>query len=262
MNPIALRSFLLLALIPAACTQDGSEDALATCGADSTEILADLSAAPEGFSVTPQEALELTTGNFTGTLAKTDGATGDLTLTLARTGDIRLERRSWQDEAGDDVIEPAIYGDDCRDAYVFDGTLEVTSLPDLGESLEVLVVVDDLGTATLFASADFDALGGSAVPATFDPAEMESTTFNVTATADANGWAGEFSFQGVTKPSGSGSDSTVSATNEGWAEFSAAPAIRAPAAVRVDDFFCDGQSPAGGQLSFQQRSRRPPCASS
>jgi hypothetical protein len=222
-----------------------SNEALIGCLPVSTEPVTDLDAALDGFESTAAELIAATTGMFGGDLALEAGGTVGASMTVTRVGDVVVERRDWVDDGGQDVgtgpepapaegdaesgVEPGTgdtadtgvgtpTGDGCPDVIRFSATVAVAGGTALDESLTVDVHVATTGVGELAAEVAFDDLVGDATPAGFDPAEMAEVRLVVAATLDApNTWTLDVGFFGVSPPSGTGDDSVVVATSEGFA---------------------------------------------
>ncbi|MCB9760386.1 MAG: hypothetical protein H6739_11160 [Alphaproteobacteria bacterium] len=197
-------------------SQIGSETS--GCQVQSEEPVTDLSAVADGFSMSAQEALDGTLGDFDGTLTLEAGGTEALVFDLAQAGDVVVQRMAWE-SAGD--IEPAF---ECADVYAIPVALTLQAGALLDEVLDATVTVDTEGLGGVFVSVEYDALVGDAEPSTFDPATMAEVWLNLGAERGEAGWSGELSFLGESHPQGSGDDAAISATNDPLGSFEVAAA--------------------------------------
>lgn len=197
-------------------SQIGSETS--GCELVSEEPISDASVAPEGFTMSADEAAQAL-GLFEGELERSTGDVQPLELELVATGDAVV----WRMEAVDDGsgMEMGAY---CPDLIVLPATMSLRSGELLDESISLNVLADTDGLVTASAQLDQAEVSGDAAPDLLVPEDLAELWFIVLAERAGEGWAGELSWMGESYPSGSGDDAVVSAANDPYGTFEVLPA--------------------------------------
>lgn len=210
-----------------ACNKTGNKDDLTSelygCIADDTVAITDLGAVPDGFTESPQATIDRMTGAFSGDLTRPT-STLPGTLTVTSTGRASLVHRSIHSDGGQELAIGTDTDLECPDVLALPAVFGLSSPAALNASFDADITVTTEGTSSFFGAVDFADLGGNAAPDGFDPAEMDETTLQVSASSDVAGaWVGTLTFQGTdTQPGSGGNDGTASATQEEWATFTLA----------------------------------------
>lgn len=209
--------FLLCLFTVTGCgTQIGTENAFG-CQVDSEEDVSDLSTAPSGFSLTPQEALDQVLGDFAGTFTYEMGGTEAMTLSLVRAGDLVVERRSMHTGDGAEINLAA--DPDCVDALRIPATISFAAGTALDEEVAGHVFVDIDGKGSVSVQLTQDDVQGDATPPTLDVGQLAKVWMSLYGTWRGEDWQGSVGFTGESYPSGTGDDATVSAANDPLGDF-------------------------------------------
>jgi hypothetical protein len=201
-----MRRFWWLAILLPGCLdggQSGTENdppevLSPTCTEEESIVLANLTQIPEGMSISPQKAIELSGGLWQGSLVSSTSSSaplGNASMTLTYAGGaVRLIRSNVEGFTAEGEFVSAPSDDQCPPRYEIPMTVTLdTADGSLNETKDVTLSASDV-LFTFVLEVPLAEVVGTSRPQSFDPADFDATTLFFAPSLLGVEWQGEVSW--------------------------------------------------------------------